>query len=308
MTEKTYFVDKFSPFNNKIIWQINNSCNFRCDYCFGLDLFEPQGKHPYSNEQIADSFNKTGSSWLIVITGGEPFLHEGFIDLLKLLTKKHTIAFSSNFYSNDIYKLTEIENKNHILLVNASAHFEYRNKTIRNMDDFVEKVMFLQNNGIPVLVSHVAYPPFIGTTENHFDNLRKKGVKDLSVLTFRSSYNGLNYPENYTLQEIDFIDRNSIDYTESLIARKQTDFYGHYCEAGKNFFFMDFHGNVRRCGSIHEKYGNLFENTFYVPGNDKLKPCTVHDCVDCYLGFLSVKKTKASKVRMFFDNLKKRNK
>jgi len=303
-TDKAYFVDKFSPFKKKIIWQINNSCNFRCEYCFGLELFEPAKKHPYSNEHITNSFNKTDMSWLIVITGGEPFLHNNFIDLLKLLTKNHTVAFSSNFSHNDIYRLTEIENKDNILLVNASAHFEYREKMTRNLDDFIEKVLFLQNNNIPVLVSHVAYPPYISSIEDHFQNLRNRGIKDLSVLTFRSVYNDCNYPENYTKQEIEFIDRNSVDYTESLIARKQTDFYGHYCEAGQNFFFMDFHGNVRRCGSVHKKYGNLFEQTFFPPKNDKLMPCIVHDCVDCYLGFLSVKDDKAGKIRVFIEKYK----
>lgn len=300
---KTYFVDKFSPYKNKIIWQINNSCNFRCEYCFGLDVFESPGVHPYSNQQISDSFDSTGCSWLIVITGGEPFLHNNFIELLKLLTQKHTIVFSSNFYSVEIYRLTEIENKENILLINASAHFEYRSKIRNSLDDFIEKVLFLQDNQIPVLVSHVAYPPFIKNIENQFNYLRKKGIKDLSVLTFRSKYNNLNYPENYTEREIEFIEKNSVDFTESLIARKQTNFYGHYCEAGLFFFFMDHKGNVRRCGSINESYGNLFEQTFSLPQNEKLKPCTVHDCIDCYLGFLSVKQTKASRFKMFIENL-----
>lgn len=308
MSAKTFFVDKFSPYKNKIIWQINNSCNFRCEYCFGLNLFEPVEKHPYSNEFILASFNNTGTTWLIVITGGEPFLHHDFIGLLKLLTQKHTVAFSSNFYSNDIYRLTEIENKENLLLVNASAHFEYRNKINNSIDDLIEKVLFLQNNNIPVLVSHVAYPPFIGNTTEHFTYLKSRGIKDISVLAFRSTFNGKNYPENYTPEEIEFIDNNSVDSTESLIARKQTDFYGHYCEAGNNFFFMDYKGNVRRCGSIHEGYGNMFGDTFTIPTNKKLKPCLVHDCVDCYLGFLSVKKEKAGKLRMLYEKFtNKRN-
>jgi MoaA/NifB/PqqE/SkfB family radical SAM enzyme len=303
--DKTYFYDKFSPYKNKMIWQINNSCNYRCEYCFSLDLFEPVTKHKYSNEFIAENFNKTNTSWLIVITGGEPFLHDDFIGLLELLTKKHTVAFSSNFSSKDIYRLTEIKNSKNLLLVNASAHFEYRNSIKTNFDDFIEKVLFLQNNRIPVLVSHVAYPPFIEKTAEHIRFLKSKGIHDLSVLAFRSNYNGYSYPENYSSAEIDFIDNNSIDSTESLIARKQTDFYGHYCEAGRNFFFMDYSGNVMRCGSIHKKLGNLFENTFSQPFDNKLNPCTVHDCVDCYLGFLSVKDKKAGKIRMMGENFKK---
>lgn len=302
--KKTYFIDKFAPYKNKIIWQINNSCNYRCKYCFSLDLFEHSNEQLYSNEHIANSFNKTGTSWLVVITGGEPFLHKDFIGILKLLTQKHTVAFSSNFSSPDIYRLIEIENKNHILLVNASDHFEYRKTLKSDNDDFIKKVLFLQKNNIPVLVSHVAYPPYIKNIVSQIQHLRTSGIKDISVLAFRSNYNGYSYPENYTNEEIEFIDKNSIDDTESIIARKQTNFYGRYCEAGRNFFFMDNMGNVRRCGSILEKFGNIFKGTFSPNESKKLKPCLVHDCVDCYLGFLSVKDNKAGKIRIAVEKIK----
>lgn len=53
-------------------------CNFRCSYCFlPLDVLDRE--HPtverYSIEHIKKRFDDTGREWLILISGGEPFLY-----------------------------------------------------------------------------------------------------------------------------------------------------------------------------------------------------------------------------------------
>lgn len=298
-TEKTYFIDKFRPYQYKMIWQINNSCNFKCEYCFNNGMFDPIKQPTYSIDLITSAYDKTNINWLIVISGGEPFLYPNFIELLKELTKKHTVAFSSNFSSNNLYRLNEIHDKSKILLVNASYHYEYRKKIKNGIPDFIDKVLYLQSIGIEVLVSHVNYPPFTENIPIQFKFLQEIGIKKLSALTFRSIYNGNKYPLSYNDSEIAIIDKYSIDLTESEIVRSKTNFYQQYCEAGMLFYFMNEAGDVRRCGSINKKFGNLFEGSFNI-GN-QLKPCTVKDCIDCYLGFLSVKEKKANIIQTFFE-------
>lgn len=78
----------FSGSEYAMIWEINKNCNFKCDYCINKKDTKPPLK--ISNAEIISAFNITKKNWFINITGGEPFLFPGFIDLVSSLTlKKH---------------------------------------------------------------------------------------------------------------------------------------------------------------------------------------------------------------------------
>lgn len=308
MTRETnsYFLDKFSAFEHKLIWCFNNYCNFSCEYCFSKDLFGKIIPPEFAADNIAEAFAKTKKSWLITLTGGEPFLYKNFVGLVEELIKKNTVAFSTNLSTDNIDEFIDRIDPSKILLINASYHPEYRNKINEPSDSFVKKVLKLQENNFEIIVTHVAYPPFLPQLKAQFDHLKKQGIKNISALAFRSIYNNTKYPDAYTEEEIEIIARNSIDQSELKIAKGETDFHGHYCNAGNNFFFMDNKGNIQRCGSISKRYGNLFNGSF--KPETKPKPCTVHDCLDCYLGFVSVTDKKASKLNMLLEKYgKKKN-
>jgi len=87
------------PPNRMISWQLNELCNFRCPYCFcGEEKLSRE--HPacgkYSPEHIADCFDRTGKTWQVHMSGGEPFLYPRFVELCMALTRSHYISMNTN--------------------------------------------------------------------------------------------------------------------------------------------------------------------------------------------------------------------
>jgi len=304
MNNQNYFTGKFSRYRHKIIWVLNDDCDYGCEYCNKTVTEEKQQGIDFSTENIVSRFDAAGFEWLIILAGGEPFLYPGFIELVKQLSAKNKFVFSTNLCGDKIYEFAEVIDPEKIVLINASFHPEYRQKTSEGIKPFIDKVLMLQNRGFEVLVSHVAYPPFIPQIPGHFELLKQQGVKITSCLTFRSEYKGKYFPEAYTKQEIEVIKKYSVDRAEHDIALGKTNFYGRYCDAGYTFYFMDINGNVRRCGSIEKHYGNLFLGTF-IPGR-KARPCIAIQCIDCYLGFVSVKEKRAGKIAIYREKIKSR--
>jgi len=60
-------------------------CNFRCAFCQNPDLIERPGEVPTVKEEDVLDYLKEKRVWLdgLVVTGGEPTLHEGVVEFLK---------------------------------------------------------------------------------------------------------------------------------------------------------------------------------------------------------------------------------
>ena len=97
---------KYDIFAN---WRINLLCNFRCEYCFYSVFIVDRKKQTintddeYNIEKIVEGFNKTGLTWLVYISGGEPFLQPDFLELCRGLTEKHYISINTNLSTRNIY-------------------------------------------------------------------------------------------------------------------------------------------------------------------------------------------------------------
>src|SRR5438105_14108549 len=73
------------------------TCNFRCSYCFlARASLGAKIKRYGTNEQWELGFNATGKTWLIHITGGEPCIYPGFVELCERLTRRQYLCLNSN--------------------------------------------------------------------------------------------------------------------------------------------------------------------------------------------------------------------
>ena len=50
-------------------------------------------------QAFADFFDSTGKTWLLHLTGGEPFAYRGFVELCAALTRNHLLSLNSNVTS-----------------------------------------------------------------------------------------------------------------------------------------------------------------------------------------------------------------
>ncbi|MBN2776020.1 MAG: radical SAM protein [Bacteroidales bacterium] len=287
-TDNKYNLKKF-PY--RINWEITQQCNFNCSYCSNAATVN---KTPpplvYAPIQLSEFFLRTGRNWLILITGGEPFLYPNFVDVCHELSKNHHLQITTNLSSSKIFEFAEKINPDKIFNINASYHHEIRADNDLHQD-FLKKCIILKDNGFPILVNLIAHPSFINTVKTDAEYFTKLGLECI-IFGFRGTYKNKTYPQAYKNSELDLIKSFSQDDTEIKIALNKLNFYGYYCDAGNRYFGLKQNGDLIRCFTLSKKIGNLFTGDF--PKKLESHPCISHQCTDCYNGVASITNKKAS--------------
>lgn len=237
------------PYNAWIHWNITSKCNIDCEYCFG---------HSMGNEKInkidikrlLDTLNKTGKTFRISFTGGEPFLIPNFVEACLEISKGHYISLNTHLLSNRVMEFAEKIDSEKLLMLHASLHFD----EIEKMDKwqkFSENYKHCKSKGINIYAEAVAFPGFINKLE-YYDNICQEFGIEYQFGPFYGKYNGKKYPDNYTNYEIDLFKLDKEEFTK---------FYqkGNLCNAGVNVAVAFPRGNVMPCFQIKEKIGHIYE-------------------------------------------------
>ena len=78
-------------------WQLLNTCNYRCKYCFfSGDQLGEKLRVFTSPAEWRSAFDATNQTWLLHLTGGEPSIYPNFAELCEQLTVHHYISLNSN--------------------------------------------------------------------------------------------------------------------------------------------------------------------------------------------------------------------
>ncbi|HRW21997.1 MAG TPA: radical SAM protein [Bacteroidales bacterium] len=282
MQDTSFRMEIFNNYENKIFWTISNFCNFRCPYCYIDKTQKPEyiTEH-HTPEHIANCFNKTGKTWLIMLAGGEPFIMPKFLPLMQELTKNHHIQISTNLCSDDVFKFPEYVTPEKVMVISASLHVPEREKVDPKFEKFIEKCLFLQDKGFRVVVNYVTWSPLLTRIEKDFKYLKSKGIKNMTAFTFLGEYDGKPYPESYTEDEIKLISKLSMYKREEDILRCSASYKGIKCEAGHRYFTTELDGTVYKCRSIPTAMGNILDGSF--KPDTKNRKCTADTCIDTYM-------------------------
>lgn len=280
-----FLFSRMRSMENRMVWHINDYCNFGCSYCFFPKFTEENPEvGRFSPQQIYDAFEATGRIWHLFIAGGEPLLYPNFIELVNLLKTKHPIQISTNLYNKNVKAFSEEVSPDNIIVINASLHLPHHND--KSLKKFLENYHVLKAKGFEILVSYVTYPPLFDRIKDDFQYLQDQGVDYLLPITFKGEYEGKQYPGSYTKDQTRIISELYQEQLELRLMLDQMNFNGQMCTAGKNYFQMELDGEVSRCCTIKESYGNLFQGTF-VP-DTKPRPCTSNICHDHCHGLMSL--------------------
>jgi len=291
---KQYDLRKF-PY--RINWEITHQCNFSCPYCSGYETINKTHPAIYSPHDLSAFFDKTGVSWLLLISGGEPFLYPHFVDVCYNLSRNHHLQITTNLSCHEVYEFADKINPEKVFNISASYH-RYERAMTESHNDFLDKCRYLQKKGFNLIVNFVAYPPLIDTVENDIGFFESEGF-DTMLFGYRGLYNGKNYPYEYNEKELELLEKYAVDDTEIKIATNSLNYYGLYCEAGSHYFCINQNGDIGRCFTLPKKIGNLFESDF--PMNKKPYPCIAKQCKDCYNGPASITMQKASKLNIYLE-------
>lgn len=288
---KCYTARKFgfpaTPIN--ITVSLTNKCNSRCKTC-GI------WKHKVDDLSIEDwkkIIPSLGNPVWMTVTGGEPFLREDLVSLIKLISENNKPAIL-NLATNGILTdkivsdVTEILRfyKN-ILIVNVSLdglRGDY--KSVRGVDAFdnvIETCKRLSKLKGLVLGTHIVASKYnIKEIPAIYDFAKGLGMQSViveiagnrdelynlgsDILPSEEDYHELvrfltnkKIKKNGIPQLISFFRRRYYTYTSKLITRKRKIAP---CYAGIASCYVNYKGDLLTCCVNSRKFGNLTENSF----------------------------------------------
>jgi aspartyl/asparaginyl-tRNA synthetase len=74
------------------------------------------------------AFDRTGRTWLLHMSGGEPSHYPDFVELCETLTERHYLSLNSNLTGPSILRFAERIDPSRVSFINAGLHPEERNR------------------------------------------------------------------------------------------------------------------------------------------------------------------------------------
>src|SRR5262249_1136015 len=263
-------------------WQLLNTCNYRCAYCFFSSELLGEKLTVYGEpETWKQAFDRTGLTWLLHVTGGEPSVYPGFAKLCQLLTEKHYLSFNSNLSNSSVVEVAKRVDPSRLSFINAGLHAKER-ETRRGLEKFLEHAACLKEHGFPLFISIVATSDVLHRADEIITLTKPIGLIPIPKL-LRGSHEGKIFPEAYSAKEkaafIEFTKRARESYgpfIRNLVERPTVDifgdedyldgipdFRGRMCGAGVKFVSLQPDGTVYRCQRKQANYlGNILDGSF----------------------------------------------
>lgn len=260
-------------------WLLLKTCNFRCAYCgWGPEVLGSKLTVHAPPQQWLEGFRATGKTWLLHITGGEPSLYPGFVDLCRTLGQEHYLSINTNLSNASILDFAERMDPARVHYVNAAVHSDERRRK-GSSAVFTKHVRALKEKGFTVLASVVMSTAMVKAFPELAAEFEAQGII-LLPKAMRGMVEGKAYPAAYTPEERVLIreylslatpkyaveiermgEPATIDmFADARFVEQLQDYRGRVCGAGYNFVSIEPEGLVVRCGS-GQTLGNILKQT-----------------------------------------------
>ncbi len=276
-------------------WMLNVYCNFSCRYCFlsKNDQLKDLRYRGHENiEKIIDFFDNSGLEWLIHMSGGEPFIHQRFVELCKGLTRNHYISINTNLSLSTVDEFSEKIDPQRVAFINCSLHYQERIKRYP-IDQFIKKYHKLKKMGFLNFATQVFDPSIIKDFSKIFDFFKEKSII-VRPKVLRGFVDKKQYPEDYTDEERKIFIKYSLlaDKLEPLslstvhinpiLDQKFLTGYlswkGLKCNAGRQSVWIKFNGDIVRCEASNKILGNIFEGKLNLLKEASTCPYSICPC------------------------------
>ena len=282
------------PYDIEADWIISSYCNFSCDYCFSYAASPDSLKTLLTAETIMRFLDHSDLTWLIHLTGGEPFFYPHFVDLCSQITQNHFISINSNLTTDYVRDFAQRINPERVNFVHGALHLAERERH-RQMRRFVKHVNLLQANHFSVFVSSVMTPELFKRFPDDFNTFQSHGITIIPK-AMRGIYQGKRYPQAYTERECELFREYSLKAMEAQpnhlvfplgpplidlsldreFIDQPYDFRGKLCDAGKYFVQIRDDGTITRCCSYNKILGRV--TTSQLDLYDDALPCDTSCC------------------------------
>lgn len=208
-----YTEPKYSAF---IHWHVTYSCNMRCHYCIVCAGDPKQDRidkitkpSPIKIPEMMRALENTGHIFLISFIGGEPFMVPNMNEACAALTKaNHKVMFNTNM---TLIKpeFFEVVDMNNVGCFHISCHLipmERRGL----IDTFIRNVNMMQYSGHKHYYITVVAEPAIFENLDHYKELFAKHDIYFKLIPMLDGggVNGKVYPESYTDEQLELIDKD----------------------------------------------------------------------------------------------------
>lgn len=214
--DKIVRVGQISMLDNDLFtvsWLLGRYCNYKCSYCWSHGRADIKDHRPTelclkTIDSIKSQARKQRfNSFHFSLSGGEPTLHPGYLDILDKLAKDipntnyTSIHMTTNLSRGHRWfdKYLERAVKFNRASITASLHREY----VKNTSVFADKLLYLQEHNIKITINIVMIP-------ENFDELYNIALsfynKGLNVTLKPQSDSHANYVvKGYTKDQLDIL-------------------------------------------------------------------------------------------------------
>ncbi|SDB08781.1 Radical SAM superfamily enzyme, MoaA/NifB/PqqE/SkfB family [Desulfonatronum thiosulfatophilum] len=267
---------------NNLMWNMTRKCNFRCSYCYYphdaspvTDVLpvEPVLKlldeNPVQYSEIGGVTDQRDRSWVVGLTGGEPLLYPGFIDICQALTRNHYIGLDSNLsISSRVRDFVEKIDPSRVSYVYASLHIEERER-VKGVDSFISNVVLFLQKGFNIIVNCVLHPTLVDRFPEMLDYFARQGVS-IVPRPFKGEHAGKRYPEAYGPEVRAIFAGHPQAGAKMVYNFKEVPCYG-----GMAFTRMEPDGTILRCSGDKTQLGNVRDSVHL---HSRPLPCRVSKC------------------------------
>lgn len=202
-------------------WNITNYCNFDCYYC---SVARTMKEDPIPNNQtksyklVLAKLKNVKSKFIVDLAGGEPTLHNDFIDIVTALNNMEnctSITLSTNFTGKLPFFKQLKESKIKKLDVGISYHPQYHKIYMKNLD----KIKFVAENflhNINVIISDD--PQYWKDTLEFTNTMHSYGIDYVVTILHGTE----NYWPDYALEEMQEQFKEVFEYTRQQDLIKNT--------------------------------------------------------------------------------------
>lgn len=273
-------------------WNLVFKCNYRCPYCWFAGKWQEMAKmnRYLPIDELVGYWTNIHRKYGMVdidILGGEPFLYPDFVELMRGLSKIHSLNIATNLSCNIDGFIKDISPFN--VRLRPTFH-----PIFTDYDFFARKAVLLKEHNFGNTVVYLAYPPQLELLNYYHEKFAKQGLS-LSVLTFWGKYNGLDYPLAYTDEEREILKPYLGERAGEKFQTLPREVKGDLCRAGQIYAVIHPDGTTFRCGSIDSYQdmviGNFFDKNFALQNTPSF--CISERCSCNEWAFLLVDKNAA---------------
>lgn len=190
---KGYLTYSLLDYPGKIVSVVFLSgCNFRCPYCFNVEIVNNSKKLKKIEAKEIFSHLKSRKKWLdgVCLSGGEPSLHKGLFDFIsKIKEMGFLVKLDTNGANPEILKkLIEAKLLDYIAM-DIKASLEKYKKTVRrdvDLKKIQESIDLIRNSGIEYEFRTTVVPKFFDEKVALAIGNWLKGSKKYCLQQFRS--------------------------------------------------------------------------------------------------------------------------